>query len=70
MEDGRFYRWQKDGVWQQILAVLHQQADAAEQFDWSKHYVDSTMIRAHQLADGALASTAVVMAPCEQIRGL
>ena len=49
----RFYRWQKAGVWQSILAALQQQTDAAGQLDWSKHYVDSTMIRAHQHAAGA-----------------
>jgi transposase len=49
----RFYRWQKAGIWQKILAELQRQADGAEQLDWSKHYVDSTMIRAHQHAAGA-----------------
>jgi transposase len=49
----RFYRWQKAGVWQKILAALQQQADAADQLDWSKHDVESTMIRAHQHAVGA-----------------
>ena len=49
----RFYRWQKAGVWQKILADLQEQADGGGQLDWSKHYVDSTMIRAHQHAAGA-----------------
>jgi transposase len=53
----RFYRWQKAGVWQKILAALQQEADAADQLDWSKHYVDSTMIRAHQHAAGAKGGT-------------
>jgi transposase len=30
---GRFYTWRKRGRWQQILERLHQQADAAGQFD-------------------------------------
>ncbi len=30
---GRFYTWRKSGLWQQILAQLQQQADAAGQFD-------------------------------------
>lgn len=29
---GRFYAWQKNGLWQQILEHLQQQADAAGQF--------------------------------------
>ena len=49
----RFYRWQKAGIWQKILAELQRQADGTEQVDWSKHYVDSTLIRAHQHAAGA-----------------
>ena len=53
----RFYRWQKAGVWQKILATLQQQADAANQIDWSKHDVDGTMIRAHQHAAGAKGGT-------------
>ncbi len=55
----RFYRWQKAGVWQGILAALQQQTDAAGQVDWSKHYVDSTMIRAHQHAAGAKGGTQI-----------
>ena len=55
----RFYRWQKAGVWQRILAALQQQTDAAGQLDWSKHYVDSTMIRAHQHAAGAKGGTQI-----------
>src|SRR5499427_1685085 len=55
----RFYRWQKAGVWLRILATLHQQTDAGGQLDWSKHYVDSTMIRAHQHAAGAKGGTQI-----------
>ncbi len=29
---GRFYAWRKRGLWQQILARLQQQADAAGEF--------------------------------------
>ena len=49
----RFYRWRKAGVWQRILEALQQQADAEGQLDWRVHYVDSTVIRAHQHAAGA-----------------
>jgi transposase len=43
----------KAGVWQRVLEVLQQQADAAGEIDWEKHSVDSTIIRAHQHAAGA-----------------
>ncbi len=49
----RFYRWVAAGVWDAILATLQQQGDAAGHLDWSAHYVDGTVIRAHQHAAGA-----------------
>jgi transposase len=49
----RFYRWQKAGVFQQLFDALKQQADAAGQLDWHLHFLDSTIIRAHQHAAGA-----------------
>src|ERR1051326_8097844 len=49
----RFYRWQKAGVWQQVLSALQQEADAKGELDWHVHYVDGTVIRAHQHAAGA-----------------
>ena len=49
----RFYRWRKQGVWQQILERLQQQADGAEHIDWEVHFIDSTVVRAHQHAAGA-----------------
>ncbi len=49
----RFYRWRAAGVWDRILAGLQQHGDAAGQLDWSAHYVDGTVIRAHQHAAGA-----------------
>lgn len=48
-----FYRWQKAGVWQRILTALQEQRDASNQADWEKHYVDGTIVRAHQHAAGA-----------------
>ncbi len=50
---GRFYRWRKAGIWQRILAALQQQADQRGKLDWAVHYVDGTVIRAHQHAAGA-----------------
>src|SRR5215204_5651727 len=49
----RFYRWQKVGVWDRILSALQQKADAERRLDWSLHFVDSTVVRAHQHAAGA-----------------
>lgn len=49
----RFYRWQQQGIWQQILERLQQQADQTGQLDWEVHFGDSTVVRAHQHAAGA-----------------
>lgn len=49
----RFDRWVRAGVWDTILAALQQQGDAAGQLDWSAHFVDGTVVRAHQDAAGA-----------------
>jgi transposase len=47
-----FRRWQRDGVWTQILALLQARADAAGLIGWTVS-VDSTISRAHQHAAGA-----------------
>jgi transposase len=49
----QFYRWVHADVWDQVLAALQQQADAAGQLDWSAHFVDGSVIRVHQHAAGA-----------------
>ena len=49
----RFYRWRQQGVWQQILEQLQQQADQQGRIDWEVHFGDSTVVRAHQHAAGA-----------------
>jgi transposase len=53
----RFYRWRQQGVWAQVLAALQAQADARGELDWLIHYLDSTVIRAHQHAAGAKGGT-------------
>jgi transposase len=53
----RFYRWQKAGIWNHLLAAVQAQADAAGQLNWDLHYLDGTMIRAHQHAAGAKKGT-------------
>ena len=49
----RFYRWRRAGIWQRLFEVAQQQSDAAGQLDWSIHYVDGTIVRAHQHAAGS-----------------
>jgi transposase len=49
----RFYRWRNAGHWLRILQTLQQHGDALGQIDWEIHFVDSTVIRAHQHAAGS-----------------
>lgn len=49
----RFRRWRLAGIWDRLFAAVQQQADAAGHLDWEVHFVDSTVIRAHQHAAGA-----------------
>ena len=53
----RFYRWQRAGIWDRILAELQRRAGAEGRLDWSLHFVDSTVVRAHQHAAGAKGGT-------------
>jgi transposase len=50
---GRFYRWRKAEIWQRILEALRVRADGQGPVDWSLHFVDSTIVRAHPHAAGA-----------------
>lgn len=52
----RFYAWQKSGLWDRLLAALQREADANGALDWRTHYVDSSVMRAHQHAAGARRS--------------
>ncbi len=49
----RFYRWRAAGIWDQVLSALQAKADARGEVDWDLHFVDATVIRAHQHAAGA-----------------
>ena len=53
----RFRRWTRAGVWDRIFAAVQRQADAAGAIDWELHFVDGTVIRAHQHAAGAKGGT-------------
>ena len=55
----RFYRWRGAGVWQRVLEALQAQADAKGLIDWDLHFVDTSVIRAHQHAAGARRSGAI-----------
>ena len=49
----RFRRWQRQGVWERVLAALQAEGDAAGDLDWALHFLDGTTVRAHQHAAGA-----------------
>jgi transposase len=49
----RFYRWRAAGIWERIWAQLQSEADEQAQIDWELHFVDGTVVRAHQHAAGA-----------------
>ena len=68
----RFRRWTEAGVWGRLFAAIQLEADARGQIDWQVHYVDGTVVRAHQHSAGAkggevprkrLASAAAASAP-------
>jgi transposase len=46
----RFYRWRRSGVWRRVLEELQALADAGERVGWDLHFLDSTVVRAHQHA--------------------
>ena len=50
---GRFYRWQRRGLWAQLLEELQHQAETIGQVNWEIHHVDGSIVRAHQHAAGA-----------------
>ncbi|NJM06770.1 IS5 family transposase [Candidatus Gracilibacteria bacterium] len=49
----RYYRWCQKGLWQTMWEQVQAHADARGALDWDTHYVDSSVIRAHQHAAGA-----------------
>jgi transposase len=48
----RFFRWKRKGIWDQLYAVIQTEADKQGAVNWEVHYVDGTIIRAHQHAAG------------------
>ena len=53
----QFYRWVHGGVWPSVLVILQWRVGAQARLDWSAHFVDGTVIRAHQHAAGARSGT-------------
>ena len=46
-------------MWDRILAALQSEANARGEVDWDLHFVDATIIRAHQHAAGARRDGAI-----------
>src|SRR2546430_6444081 len=53
----RFYRWRAQGIWDKLWAEVQKDADTTGQIEWEIHFVDSSVIRAHQHAAGAKGGT-------------
>jgi len=53
----RFYRWRNAGIWDAIFADIQERDDVLGRIDWSIHFVDGTIVRAHQHAAGAKKGT-------------
>src|SRR3954471_20756487 len=49
----RFYRWREACIWDRIWSQLQSEADEQGQIDWEVHFLDGTVVRAHQHAAGA-----------------
>ena len=49
----RFYRWWRAGILKRVFAALLADGDARGALDWLLHYLDGTVVRAHQHAAGA-----------------
>jgi transposase len=53
----RYRRWQQAGVWDRLLAAVQADADARGEFGWDLHFIDGSVVRAHQHAAGAKGGT-------------
>lgn len=49
----RFRRWREAGIWDQVFAAVQQNADRRGEVEWEIHFVDGSIVRAHQHAAGA-----------------
>ena len=55
----RFRRWHLAGVWDRAFAALLADGDARGDLDWALHFIDGTVVRAHQHAAGAQKGAAI-----------
>jgi transposase len=55
----RFCRWRQSGVWRRVLEALQSDADAEGLIAWDLHFVDASVVRAHQHAAGARRTGAI-----------
>jgi len=49
----RWLRWRDAGVWNTVWEALQAEADDRGAVEWEIHFIDSTVVRAHQHAAGA-----------------
>jgi hypothetical protein len=49
----RLYRRRRQGVWDRVLQAPQADADVRGEPDWLLHFVDGSVVRAHQRAAGA-----------------
>jgi len=49
----RFYRWWRARILERVFAALLADGDVRGALDWLLHYLDGTVVRAHQHAAGA-----------------
>ena len=49
----RFQRWRKAGIWDRIFKGLQSIKDREGRVDWELHFIDGSVVRAHQHAAGA-----------------
>lgn len=49
---GRFNQWCQEGVWDRLFRAIQRSQDGEGQLDWTIHYVDGSIVRAHQHAAG------------------
>lgn len=49
----RWLRWRDAGVWEHVWEALQAEANETGNVEWEIHFIDSTIVRAHQHAAGA-----------------
>lgn len=49
----RYRKWTRDGTWQRVFDRLNASAEQDGEINWTMHFVDGTIVRAHQHSAGA-----------------